>query len=135
MKSNCVFPVLTVLFGIFCLSLLAFNQPTRPEIPLYQYRQFSTIESIVPGGMGRSRVIITDENGQVVERELRNFYSFTGINFGNVAGNDRAIVGILNDFTKEGWELFSTSTGVQSPSEVNSSGIFITRYLFRKPAY
>jgi hypothetical protein len=102
----------------------------------YQYRQFSTVESIIPGGLGRSRVIQTSENGSEVEKELKNFYSMVGINFGNIANNDRAIVERINEWSAQGWELFSVTTGVQSPSVTDNGGgtggIFITRYLFRK---
>jgi hypothetical protein len=71
-----------------------------------------------------------------VEKELKNFYSMVGINFGNIANNDRAIVERINEWSAQGWELFSVTTGVQSPSVTDNGGgtggIFITRYLFRK---
>lgn len=96
----------------------------------YTYRQFSTIESIVPGGLGRSRVIISDQGDQEVGKDLLNFYSMVGINFKNIANNDRLIVETVNEWTGEGWELHTVTTGVQSGEK--GGGIFITRYLFRK---
>ncbi len=105
-------------------------RPTPVATP-YTYRQFSTIESVVPGGLGRSRVIISDAGDQEVGKDLLNFYSMVGINFKNVANNDRLIVETVNEWSGEGWELHTVTTGVQSGKE--GGGIFITRYLFRKP--
>lgn len=106
-----------------------------PQAGAYTYRQFSTIESVVPGGLGRSRIISSGADDQTIEKDLLNFYSMTGINFKNVANNDRIIVDNINQYTAEGWELYQVSTGVQSPGgDGGGNGIFITRYLFRKPA-
>lgn len=100
----------------------------------YSYRQFSTIESVVPGGLGRSRVIISDDAGQEIGKDLLNFYSMVGINFKNIASNDRLIVETINEWVAQGWELHTVNTGVQSPGgDGGGNGIFITRYLFRKP--
>ncbi|MBP8824012.1 MAG: hypothetical protein KBH07_10235 [Flavobacteriales bacterium] len=101
-----------------------------PQAAPYTFRQFSTIESVIPGGLGRSRVIISDEGDQEVGKDLLNFYSLAGINFKNVANNDRVIVDTINKYASEGWELYEVSTGVQSNDK---TGIFLTRYLFRKP--
>jgi hypothetical protein len=45
------------------------------------------------------------------------------------------IVERLNEFSNEGWELFSVITGSNQQSSGGSSagGIFITRYIFRRP--
>lgn len=101
---------------------------------VYEYKQFSTIESVVPGGLGRSRILTTDDAGQLVEKDLKNFFSMVGINFGNIANNDRAIVDRINYYSNEGWELMHVSTGSHAQmSDGNSSGgLFITRYLFRR---
>ncbi len=104
-----------------------------PQVPQYTYRQFSTIESVVPGGLGRSRVIISDQGDQEVGKDLMNFYSMVGINFKNIANNDRLIVDQINTYTSEGWELHTVATGVNSGTDKGGAGIFITRYLFRKP--
>jgi hypothetical protein len=109
--------------------------PKAPPAQAYTWRQFSTIESVVPGGMGRSRIIISDAGDQTIEKDLMNFYSMVGINFKNIANNDRLIVDNINQWTSEGWELYTVTTGVQSPAgDGGGNGIFITRYLFRKPA-
>jgi len=111
--------------------LLGYSFRPTPDATAYTYRQFSTIESVVPGGLGRSRVIISDQGDQEVGKDLLNFYSMVGINFKNVANNDRLIVETINEFNSTGWELHTVTTGVQSGKE--GGGIFITRYLFRKP--
>jgi hypothetical protein len=100
----------------------------------YQYFQFSTIESVIPGGLGRSRILTTDNNGQLLEKDLKNFYSMVGLNFKNIANNDQSIVERINAYSNDGWELVNVSTGSHAQtSEGNSSGgLFITRYLFRK---
>lgn len=109
---------------------LGYSFRPTPEATAYTYRQFSTIESVVPGGLGRSRVIISDQGDQEVGKDLLNFYSMVGINFKNVASNDRLIVETINEFNSTGWELHTVTTGVQSGDK--GGGIFITRYLFRK---
>ena len=116
--------------GFACALLLGYSFRPAPTATNYTYRQFSTVESVVPGGLGRSRIIISDNDNQEVEKDLMNFYSLTGINFKNVANNDKLIVDNINQYTTDGWELYQVTTGVQSGDK---NGIFITRYLFRKP--
>lgn len=124
----------SVLFGLAvgAALLAAYGFRPMPVQTAYTWRQFSTIESVVPGGLGRSRIIISDQSDQTIEKDLLNFYSMVGINFKNIANNDRLIVDNINQWTTEGWELFEVSTGVQSPPADGGTGIFITRYLFRK---
>ncbi len=71
---------------------------------------------------------------QAIEKELKNFYSMVGINFGNIANNDRAIVDRINEYSNQGWELVQVSTGSQEQTSNGSSsgGLFITRYLFKR---
>ena len=116
--------------GLACPLFLGYSFRPMPQAQAYTYRQFSTIESVVPGGMGRSRIITSDKDGQDLEKDMLNFYSLTGINFKNVANNDKLIVDNINQFTADGWELYQVTAGVQSSDK---AGIFLTRYLFRKP--
>jgi len=126
----------------------------------FQYKIVTSIESIVPGGIGRSRII---ENGTEVdytqfttvrtkdgkdktdkdrsdvkiddlkESTLVNFYSLVGINFQNIASNDAMITSMLNKYSQEGWDLFNVVSGVESDAgKADGVGIFITRYYFRK---
>ncbi|RYZ56232.1 MAG: hypothetical protein EOP49_00910 [Sphingobacteriales bacterium] len=111
----------------------------RPSAPderqmVYEFKQFSTVESVIPGGMGRSRILTTDDRGQLLEKDLKNFYSLVGINFGNIANNDRAIVERMNQYSEDGWELIQVSTGSHAQASEGSTGggLFITRYLFKR---
>lgn len=128
-KTVIVSSLLASLLTVAIFSLFSFRSPQTAT--KYQYKQISTVESIIPGGLGRSRILSTDQSGTVIEKELKNFYSFVGINFGNIANNDDVIVSRINEITNEGWELYQTNTGVSN--EKNGGGIFITRYVFRKP--
>jgi hypothetical protein len=126
-----------------------------------QFKVITTIESIVPAGIGRSRII---ENGTEIDYEkfttervdgkksnqgdvkrgdakvdkfsetkMLNFYSLAGINFQNIASNDALITSMLDSLAKEGWELFTVVSGVESDSgKGDGKGIFITRYIFKK---
>ncbi len=96
----------------------------------YEYLQISAIESVVPGGLGRSRLITTDDKGQLMESNLDNFYSMVGINFKNIRNNDAIIMDKVNELADNGWELFLVNSGVESSE--GKTGIFITRYIFRR---
>ena len=123
---------MAVMISLSLYGLFSFKAKSN-ETTAYEYRQFSTVESVVSGGMGRSRMVSTDAKGSTVEKDLLNFYSMVGINFGNVANNDKLIVDKINEYTNEGWELYTVTSGVHSPSGGGGgTGIFLTRYLFRK---
>ncbi|HYE55725.1 MAG TPA: hypothetical protein VD996_12820 [Chitinophagaceae bacterium] len=110
---------------IICLSSGVFAQ----ESP--RFMQITTIESVVGGGMGRSRMIITKEDGSQEEKELENLFSMTGINFKNIKSNESGILQTIKSYTDQGWKLFSTTPLTLSPGN-NGSGIFMTRYLLVK---
>ena len=126
-----------------------------------EYKIITVVESIVPGGLGRSRIIEnkTDMNidefttdrtdgkrsnqknikrrdakvDLFAESKLLNFYSVAGINFQNIASNDALITSKINQMIKEGWELAFVIGGVESDAgETDGKGIFITRYVFKK---
>ena len=126
-----------------------------------QYKVITVVESIVPAGIGRSRIIenktdvdinaFTTErtNGKksgqneikrgdakvdhFAESKLLNFYSLGGINFQNIASNDALISSKLNQLAEEGWELMHVASGVESDAgEPDSHGIYITRFVFKK---
>jgi hypothetical protein len=102
----------------------------------HHYLQLTTIESAVPGGLARSRMIATDKTGAVEEVKLENFYSMVGINFENIRFNDAQITTKLEAYAAEGWELVSvTSAFTSTPGSQGSSGgngIVISRYLLKK---
>ena len=110
------------------VSIFAFNTPS----PSYEYMAFTTIESIVPGGAGRSRMLIDGGNGSLDEQKMKNLYSMMGIKMENIFENDQDVVSKLNDLSNEGWELAFSNTGVQSPTDGGSSGIYCTRYILRR---
>jgi hypothetical protein len=132
--------LVAVLFAFIAFGICSFKNPAPDNNKStssggYIYKQITSVESVIPGGMGRSRILTTDDNGQMLERELKNFYSLVGINFENIANNDRVIVDRLNDLSDQGWELTQVVTGSnqQSSNGNSNGGLFITRYIFRKP--
>ena len=126
-----------------------------------EFKVITVVESIVPGGIGRSRMTEAKESadykalttsrvkgtksdqGDVSrddvkidafdETKLLNFYSFTGINFQNISSNDAVITSKINDMMKEGWQLVFVTSGVESDAgKSDGNGIFITRMFFKK---
>ena len=95
-----------------------------------EYKILTTIESVVPGGLGRSRMITTDSKGGLEETNLENFFSLVGINFNNVKENDFKVATRLQGLSNDGWNLEHVSSGVYGADK--STGIFVTRYLFSK---
>lgn len=126
-----------------------------------EYKVITSIESVVPMGLGRSRILENktklDAAGFTTERtdgkksgqdeisrgdakidnfsetKLLNFYSAVGINFQNIASNDALITSKINTLVKEGWKLQFVLSGVESDAgKDDGTGIFITRYIFYK---
>jgi len=124
--------LLLAVTGLFA-AIVAFKAPAPPSSKLV-YMQFSTIESIIPGGLGRSKMITVMPDGAKTEEDLQNFYSMVGINFGNISNNNIAITKKINDLVAQGWEFDKVMTGTQSPSDNNGQGIFISRYFFKRTA-
>lgn len=126
-----------------------------------QYKVITVVESIVPAGLGRSRLIestsevniddFTTERtegnksdqgsikrkdakiDELNESKLLNFYSLAGINFQNIASNDALITSKINQLVGEGWELmFVTSAAESDAGKQDGEGIYITRLFFKK---
>lgn len=119
-----IFAFLLLIGGFFAFK-------PAPKAVSYDYSQMTTIESVVPGGLGRSRMLINEKGGNKDEIDMKNFFSLGGINFGNINNNEQLILEKISQMNANGWELYNITPGVVSPS-ANSTGIFITRYLFRK---
>ena len=144
------------LLAVLAMGFTGFSQ----DLPKL-YKVVTVVESIVPGGMGRSRIIETKSDvviedattertggtdshqGKVKRRDLKvddlsetkllNFYSFTGINFQNIASNDAMIAAKMNELGKDGWKLIFVTSGVESNAGAqDNEGIFITRLVFSK---
>ncbi len=142
---------------LFLFSLLCAFQVTAQT----QYAVVTTIESIIPGGLGRSRMISNKEDlntanftttrtdgkksdmGSVKRKDLKidnfdetkllNFYSLSGINFQNVASNDAIVSAKLNEMSEAGWTLAFVTSGVESDAgTTDGEGIFATRYIFKR---
>lgn len=135
---------IVLLIFIIGLVFIAARQEVPPQTTSYEFRQITVIESVVPGGLGRSRMLVKDDSGKLDEIKLKNFFSLTGINFGNVKNNDEQITSKVTELSAAGWELKDVTSGVYATTSVsgggdnimassNATGIFITRYLFRKP--
>ena len=143
---------LILLFAI-CLTFIG--------LEAQEYMIVTTVESIVPDGIGRSRMIVqkdkinvddfttTRTDGKTStqkdvkrsdakvknfdETKMLNFYSIAGINFQNIASNDAMITDKLTKLAKEGWKLMFVTSGVESDSgKDDGTGIFITRFIFMK---
>ncbi|MFN5055826.1 MAG: hypothetical protein ACK5AB_01850 [Bacteroidota bacterium] len=126
----------------------------------YEFRIVTTVESIVPNGIGRSRMISSNEARDYKEfttsrseednsrnssdrsdirvkafdeTKLLNFYNLGGIRFQNIVANDAVVTSKLNAMAEEGWELTFVNSAVESDGGKDDGvGIFITRYVFRK---
>ncbi len=125
-----------------------------------EYKTITVVESIIPSGVGRSRMISSEESRDYreftsvrsedndernkadrseirvknfEETKLLNFFNMGGIRFQNIAANDAVVTSKLNSLAEEGWELVFVNSGVESFSgEEDPSGIFITRYIFKR---
>ena len=126
-----------------------------------QYKVVTIIESILPGGIGRSRMIEAtsqvDYNAYTTirsegkdtkqsdvdrsdikidglrETKMLNFFSLVGINFQNIASNDAVIMSKLNEMHSQGYDLAFVTSGVESDAgKYDGNGIFVTRLYFKQ---
>ncbi len=129
------------------------------EEAVKEWKVVTVVESIVPMGLGRSRIIenMTDvdteqfrtsrtdgkKSGQreISRKELKvdkfdetkllNFFSATGINFQNIASNDAMIGARIMELGSEGFKLMYVTSAVESHAGAgDDGGIFITRMFF-----
>ena len=125
-----------------------------------EYKIITSVESIVPSGLGRSRLISASEDrdykeftsersdeddsrnksdrGDIrvknfEETKLLNFFNLGGIRFQNIAANDAVVGSKINAMVAEGWELAFVTSAVESDGgKDDGQGIFITRYIFKR---
>ncbi|OUR92715.1 hypothetical protein A9Q87_06255 [Flavobacteriales bacterium 34_180_T64] len=127
-----------------------------------EYKIITSVESIVPNGVGRSRLVSTSEDrnykdftsvrsddkkedkrnksdrGDIrvknfEETKLLNFYNIGGIRFQNIAANDAVLSSKINTMIEEGWELAFVTSAVESEGgKGDGKGIFITRFIFKR---
>jgi hypothetical protein len=124
-----------------------------------EFKVVTSVESIVPSGLGRSRIISANEDKDYKEftttqteedntrnkskrdeirvkgfdeTKLLNFFNLGGIRFQNIAANDAIITSKINTMIEEGWELAFVTSAVESAGKGDNQGIFITRYIFKR---
>lgn len=141
------------------ICLFVFLTTSTLSAQTLEYKMFTVVESIVPNGLGRSRMIseteTVDYKSATIQRtedskekskkkrsELRtntfqetkllNFYNLGGIRFNNIATNDAMVTAKINDLASQGWELAFVNGGVESSGDKDPQGIFITRYIFKR---
>lgn len=142
------------------IAVFLFASIFTAEAQAYEYRIVTTIESVVPMGLGRSRIISAQEDKNYQdytssrseennkqnkskrgdakvenfdETKILNFFSAAGINFQNIASNDALISSKVNTMIDEGWELAFVTSGVESDAgKGDGQGIFITRFIFKR---
>jgi hypothetical protein len=98
-----------------------------------QFMQITTVESVLAGGLGRSKMIITAPDGAQTEADLENLFSLVGINFKNIRQNEDKILRTLKSYTDNAWMLEQTTSLTLSQNDNGAGGIFMTRYLLSKP--
>ncbi len=143
--------IVLLLLGMFGLETFAQQE----------FKIVTVVESIVPMGLGRSRIIDSQTQSnyeefttertdgkksnqkeisrsdikvdELEETKLLNFFSATGINFQNIASNDAVIASKVNSLVADGWKLMFVTSGVESNAGVDDGqGIFITRLFFSR---
>ena len=114
------------------LSSGLYAQESIPE-PAKQFMQINAVESVVAGGLGRSKMIITNPDGSQKEADLENLFSIAGINFKNIKMNEEKIGRTLKTYTDDGWKLDHVTSLTLSQNDSGAGGIFMTRYLLSKP--
>ena len=125
--------IFSLLFAVMAIGSSTIAQDFKPETIVKKFMQINTVESVVTGGMGRSKMIITNPDGSQQEAELENLFSVAGINFKNIKENEDKLVKTLKSYTDDGWKLEHVTSLTLSQNDSGSGGIFMTRYLLAKP--
>jgi hypothetical protein len=151
-KQRIMKRIALAIIAVFGFTMLSIAQ---------EVKVVTIVESIVPAGLGRSRMIENKSDidaeefttgrtdgktskqkdvnradakvDEFDETKLLNFYSIGGINFQNIASNDALITSKINKLVKEGWKLTFVTSAVESDGgKEDGNGIFITRLFFMK---
>lgn len=151
---------LTLGVAVVALAFVLASFSTSPTPATYEFTSFTVVESIIPNGLGRSRIISSleqrdykeftsvrtaednsrnkSDRGEIrvknfEETKLLNFFNIGGIRFQNIAANDAVINNKVNTMMDEGWELVSITAGVESVGDkTDNNGIYITRFYFKR---
>jgi hypothetical protein len=143
------------------VTLVAFTNNVTPAPPAaVEFTSFTVIESIVPNGLGRSRIVTAlekrdyteftsvqsaedkernkSDRGEIrvknfEETKLLNFYNIGGIRFQNIAANDALVNSKVATMLAEGWAIVNIVAGVESVGgKDDKNGIYITRFYFTR---
>jgi len=147
--KNLLLSILLIVVSVFTM-----------DAQTVEYKIITSVESIVPSGLGRTRLMSANETKDYKaytstqtagdnarnksdrkemrvkgfdETKLLNFFNIGGIRFQNIATNDAIVTSKINTMTAEGWELAFVTSGVESAGgKGDNGGIYITRYIFKK---
>ena len=97
-----------------------------------QFMQVTSIESVLSGGLGRSKMIVTNPDGSQKESDMDNLFSMVGINFKNIKQNEDRLIKTLKSYTDSGWQIAHVTSLTLSQNDSGAGGIFMTRYLLMK---
>ncbi|HEY1045321.1 MAG TPA: hypothetical protein VGF79_02710 [Bacteroidia bacterium] len=155
--------ILTLIISVVAIAgvIVSFKSAEKSQAAdTYEFTSFTVIESIVPNGLGRSRMIQaleardykefssvqTEDNNtpnksdrseirvkNFEETKLLNFYNLGGIRFQNIAANDALVNSKVTAMLNEGWEVVNIVSGVEAVAgESDPNGIFVTRFYFKR---
>lgn len=145
---------------IMAVNAVVFAQ-TAANDKLGEWKIVTVVESIIPMGLGRSRMIenkteVNTEQFRTArtdgkksdqksisrselkvenfdETKLLNFFSVAGINFQNIASNDAMIGARIMELEADGFKLIYVTSAVESHAgKDDPGGIFITRMFFKR---
>lgn len=149
-----------LLGGLVVISFIALSFTGKKQ--KVEYKTITVVESIIPSGLGRSRMISAEEVKNYrdytstrtsdkkkdkrnkssrsdirvknfEETKLLNFFNLGGIRFQNIAANDALVDSKINAMSEEGWELAFVNSGVESyGGKGDTNGIYVTRYVFKR---
>jgi hypothetical protein len=145
---------------LLLLSLIMFFNAMITLAQSYEIKVVTIVESIIPSGLGRSRMVSSNETRNFKEftstrggedddrnksdrddirvsgfeeTKLLNFYNIAGIRFQNIAANDALISSKITSMLAEGWDLAFVTSAVESDGgKDDGKGIFITRLIFKR---
>ena len=145
---------------LLLLSLIMFFNAMITLAQSYEIKVVTIVESIIPSGLGRSRMVSSNETRNYKEftstrggedddrnksdrddirvsgfeeTKLLNFYNVAGIRFQNIAANDALISSKITSMLAEGWDLAFVTSAVESDGgKDDGKGIFITRLIFKR---
>lgn len=152
--------IVLVVFGLFSILSMNAQENNVDNDSKWEIKVITSVESIVPSGLGRSRLISSNEERDFEkftseqteddntrnkskrkdirvkdfeETKLLNFYNLGGIRFQNIVANDAVISSKLTAMLAEGWDLVFVTSAVESDAGGDDGkGIFITRYIFKR---